>query len=128
MYLPSSDDEESLSLLNKTKSRHVLQLVSEIVTRFSNVVKQHLEVTLVLLMCHQTKRLLQCSYAGLDFLEDRTNGVDGFVVRLIILAILCTATDQYVARKKQKITLTAQVTSSSREGISAECQRASHWW
>ena len=62
----------------------VLDLVADIVASFANIVQEHTEVPLVLLVSGEAKGLLQGCDTWFDLLKDRTNRVDGFVILLIL--------------------------------------------
>jgi len=90
--LPGSDDEEAFALLDEAVLGEVLDFVAHVVPCVTDVMKQHVEVGLMLLVRRETEGLLESCNSGLNFLQDGSDGVDGFKVGLVIRAIASTAT------------------------------------
>ena len=87
--VPRSDDEQSLALLRQPIFGHIDDLVSQVVAGVNDVIHKQEEVVLVLLIRCQAKSLLQGCNPRLQLLEDWAHSVDGIIVSLIVLTLVC---------------------------------------
>jgi hypothetical protein len=87
---PRSDNEQSLALLDQPVLRQILNLVAHVVTGAADVVEEHEEVGIMLLVRQETKSLFKGGNPRLDFLEDGSDRVYRLEIGLVIGSFACT--------------------------------------
>jgi hypothetical protein len=94
MSLPRGNNKKSFAALGKPKLGQVLDFPPNAIAGLVHVIDEHPEVLLVFFICEETKRLLERGDSRLELLQNWSDGIDCFIISLIILTWIGAANCQ----------------------------------
>lgn len=85
MSLPRCNDKKSFAALGKPKLGQVLDFPPNVIAGLVHVIDEQSKVLLVFFVCEETKCLLERGDSWLELLQYWSDGIDCFIICLIIL-------------------------------------------